>query len=1507
MGAQLSLLAQTAPSIAIFSYIDVLDEVHYVSQLNSSRFLKTCKALDPNGEIIIKVFIKPKEDYNLKPILSRIETESQLLSPLPNVLNYSKIIESNRAAYMIRQHLKFNLYDRLSSRPYLQSLELKFIAFQLLQTINEIHNLGICHGDIKTENILVLSWNWILLTDFAAHLKPIYLPEDNPGEFSFYFDTSKRRSCYLAPERFDNSKLFNDTTNEDTSSDHKLTMEMDIFSTGCCIAELFTEGRPIFNLSQLFKYKANEFNVENYLKEQLPNDEPLRSLILDMIKLNPSKRLSCHEILQKYRKIVFPDYFYTFTYDYIRSLAILGTNIPSMGNICTHTCLNDELEVLDQSIEKIYNDFTKISYSLNYPLYQDISSASIHALENNNNKFFSPYLKLDEKTIVKIQPFDSLIHIEAIKEESALLFISFISHSLRNIVSISTKQKCLQLLTTFAQFVSDENKIDRIVPYIVSCFQNDMANPDIQILTIQNLIQVLYPVERLNQLNENVFVDYLLPRLKNLLSKCKDNSYVKMVFANCFGDLVSIANKFQDITFLNHNINAQQQQQQRDNAKTSNSKDGITMVGPLHSITEEFEDIESSNNYRYKLINYIEDMTITLLTDSDTIVKMALLNNILPLCRFFGRERTNDIILSHLITYLNDKNSALRLTLIENLPGMIILLGPLTFESFILPLLIQTLIDSEELIVVSVLHTLKNLLQLGFINKKFFYDTTLNVSPLLLHPNHWIREFTLGIISEICANLSNAEIYCLIYPTIGPFFEFDLEFTFELMVGSCKQPITRTMYNLLYSWSLRASKSLFWNQIPSTQVDSFGNKKFKFITRDFTSKNYGFNNINKRKLKISNSKIKLFDNNEIPLTTEDKNWIDKFKTIGLKEDELWKLAILRPYVIKISKSISTAIPDCSFNKTDEPNINLQINSLPTTVMPRNVFFDIEFTGEREELQLSSGDSITNMTTTTNTTTNTPNSSAPSTAGANATTNGGVRNPLILDRATSSAGSKNSIPTIINNHGSLILKTRSVATTTIQNLKNIYVQLEPNSTHMEANTSHHVDSNKPKFLIKNSYEGDIATINAYLENFKILPSLRKYKEFGPTNEFSATTSPINGKLVTNLMENEPNSITGLVTVNINSRPYLISSSTQGLLKLWNIQSIASGEMYSSCLTHDCESMITDMVKIKGYETIAVSTRDGQVILLRAIYQQQGQMRRFTRFHSLRKISILEQREESRNSEFVLKIRTVNTDDVSYIFMLTNLSNILIYDIRTMELTNTLKNPVEHGAVLSFTVNEDATSLICGTSKGILDIWDLRFSVLLKSWTFGNNTPITHIELCPDPHTNTVIVVGGTSESMFTIWDYSTIHCVKAFLNSDTQPSLEHFQATEKYLEDITFKPNASISQVTALCVNEQQVILVTTVPNEVFIFDLAAPMNSEVLSSMTNSMKDNNHYFTTIKATTTLELVLRKKRNVNEMNLKTHAKLNFLQQDSIIKIACTNSNGKSLLLLGNNSGIIIILR
>ena len=102
---------------------------------------------------------------------------------------------------------------------------------------------------------MVTGWNWVLLTDIAS-FKPAFLPEDNPADFNFFFDTSRRRSCYIAPERFLDSRQaeqmlvrgLSTAGNGDNQSNSNvpslpdmdlvrhqqgtLTPEMDIFSAG---------------------------------------------------------------------------------------------------------------------------------------------------------------------------------------------------------------------------------------------------------------------------------------------------------------------------------------------------------------------------------------------------------------------------------------------------------------------------------------------------------------------------------------------------------------------------------------------------------------------------------------------------------------------------------------------------------------------------------------------------------------------------------------------------------------------------------------------------------------------------------------------------------------------------------------------------------------------------------------------------------------------------------------------------------------------------------------------------------------------------------------------------------------------------------------------------------------------------------------------------------------------------------------------------------------------------
>lgn len=48
--------------------------------------------------------------------------------------------------------------------------------------------------------------------------------------------------------------------------DGKITEEMDVFSTGCVLAEMWADGRTVFNLSELYAYRDGALNLNGMLE-----------------------------------------------------------------------------------------------------------------------------------------------------------------------------------------------------------------------------------------------------------------------------------------------------------------------------------------------------------------------------------------------------------------------------------------------------------------------------------------------------------------------------------------------------------------------------------------------------------------------------------------------------------------------------------------------------------------------------------------------------------------------------------------------------------------------------------------------------------------------------------------------------------------------------------------------------------------------------------------------------------------------------------------------------------------------------------------------------------------------------------------------------------------------------------------------------------------------------------------------------------------------------------------
>ena len=159
-----------------------------------------------------------------------------------------------------------------------------------------------------------------------------------------------------------------------------------------------------------------------------------------------------------------------------------------------------------------------------------------------------------------------------------------------------------------------------------------------------------------------------------------------------------------------------------------------------------------------ELQGHIQEHLSALLMDPSSIVKRAVLHDISSLCIFLGRQKTNDVLLSHMITYLNDRDWLLRYAFFESIVDVAACAGGRSLEEYILPLMVQALsgtacftwlslylpitlfVDVEESVVAKVLSALTSLCELGLFQKMRIWELMSATLGFIYHPNIWIRQ-----------------------------------------------------------------------------------------------------------------------------------------------------------------------------------------------------------------------------------------------------------------------------------------------------------------------------------------------------------------------------------------------------------------------------------------------------------------------------------------------------------------------------------------------------------------------------------------------------------------------------------------------------------------------------------------------------------------------------------------------------------------------------------------------
>ncbi|KAJ6463912.1 hypothetical protein C8R45DRAFT_1220032 [Mycena sanguinolenta] len=1477
MGNSQSGSTLTRTTAALDSFVAELGtDVIYEKSLGSSRFLKTVKCRHSNGYMVIKIFIKPDPGLSLRNYHRRLKVDREALADIANVYNYQSFVETDKAGYIIRQWIASNLYDRISTRPFLSMIEKKWIAFQLLNALRDTRNRKVSHGDIKSENILVTSWNWVYLSDFASY-KPTYLPLDDPSDFSFFFDMSGRRTCYLAPERFytaannpeisaKKSKIAMDEN--EGKRDGKVTEAMDCFSAGCVVAELFLEGAPLFTLSQLFKYREGEYNVDSYLSAI--EDEGVRNVIKQMINLDPTARPTFDTLLHTSRGTVFPESFYSFLHNYVSSINDLPSN-PPFSSTAPPTSSSTPGGIAPS----ISGSTLRPSPSLPNALAgtdtppDALPSDSDHRMERiwSDYESVEPYLVPDsvEDTVMDVKveynsttamsrPFQDILPVElhipnrdsklrgalqsghrAAEDGPALIILALVTANIRSSSLPSSKVRALDVFLALSSHLTDEAKLDRMVPYIVELLHDDSAT--VRSAALRTMLQVLMIVTVITPSNASIFPEYIIPNIKYVVQDPEVS--VRCTYAQCIAQLADTAVRYLEMgqaLKAHGTFKLSREAQEYDHARFEVSYEAS------------MQDLQ----------NNIQEHLSALLMDPSSVVKRAVLHDISSMCIFLGRQKTNDVLLSHMITYLNDRDWLLRHAFFESIVDVAACAGGRSLEEYILPLMIQALSDVEETVVAKVLASLTSLCELGLFQKMRIWELMSATLGFLYHPNMWIRQGAAAFIVSAASHLPQSDVWCILYPSLRHFLKSDIVTIDEQsLLTAMKPPLSRQVFDAAVQWAMKAGKSTFWRG-----------------QRRITSKTES-----PRESVVSLRKTGTISRN--PKSEEDETHLSKLQQLGMTSTEETKLLAMRDYVLKLANAISSFASRLSFEQEADKNLksigDIELPKLGVT--PQTVFLKARASdlgasrSSRPRRSSALGTPLLSPVGRLSSAPSVDHSGAPfeDLRRRLATINGSSSSihlshtPPREPRSALSpipiaatgvlpigpvGGMSSPIERPVSPTDSVVSTTNS---TTFRPLSRMQFggadgqKAAPAVGSSKTNAVGHLDARSklrsdgspersgrsspmsmsttirgpfrqrvPSLLPISTYDGQEAGISNLLENLYLDNNRELQHDFGPKvhegpvrrrnavrHTFAARDGSVRqteATLVAHLTSHS-DAITGLAVSP--DHMFFVSASDDKTVKVWDTarleRNVTSKPRHTYGQHH---ARVKCVCILEAVHCFASAADDGSLHIVRVHIAQGGALPKYNKLQVIRGHQV----EHSSDGEYITCMIHYNTDNASNLVYATTHSIITILDLRTMRVVQTMENPRHYGPITCLCIDRKRSWMVVGTSTGVLTLWDRRFGLLLRSWhagvaSTGRSVRIHQCVVHPSKGRGKWVMVAveaskrtmdRTSTNLVEVWDIEKAVLVETFItrtSGETEPLPEPHELTGV---DADISPAAAIA-------------------------------------------------------------------------------------------------------------------
>ena len=822
------------------------EEYKILKVLNNGMLSKTLlvlKGKDPNP-LIVKCFLKydyKEEDRQLfRREIEKLKLVQNILFSNINNYNICPIISINddfKLGMIFRQYIKFDLKERIYLLPYLSYIEKVWITFQLLVALNNINSLNLVHGDLKPENILCTSNLSIFISDFATY-KPAYILQDN---YIYYFgsnDSADMRGCYIAPERL---------IEKDEIKDDIKNIKMDIFSLGVIIAELFLENN-LFNFTSLLNYKKGNkeiINIDDILIKI--ENEKIRELIYNMIKINPEERIKISDALNFFVNEICPLSMKGFIFQF--NAMINSTNFWKPDLIIGHLYRYWEpiwkmLHGPDLVVPKLYQHLNlEIANKiiLEDPFYIVNSRNSLFISNEENELFVSKYklnfYPLKRVLLPEIEKNKELF-IEKNNKDCIYIIINYLIQAMQNTKFNSSILVAMEMISNLVQSIDDIMKLQLVIPYFVNNLRK--KNFLIKISSLNHIFNLFYSIDYSNLIlpvtEYNYFHAYVFPFF---IDFGRDSQLIPEFFNN-LEKIIELETIFLNITLKSRILRLKQKM--KEDLKEEKNKDKDKKINKKNMMLEIYQDYDTSKE---EFINSIHKIITDIIGSTNEIDLLILVIRKLPvLLEFYGKNKANDFNI-FILNNFNKREWLLQKEILIQIPHMLKILGRANLMQYILPC-IDSLINnnSNEMKIIEIIKAIIKFIDMGYLYPKEACSLFYKLSQFFLHPNVNIRFYLIELLKNILSKISNEDAYIYLYDSIKKYTDIPIiDMKIDYIKESLIKNISRVIYQLELN-NIKYSEECLHNDefnkilpLIKNNIETFKNGN-KMVYEDILNKNY---------------------------------------------------------------------------------------------------------------------------------------------------------------------------------------------------------------------------------------------------------------------------------------------------------------------------------------------------------------------------------------------------------------------------------------------------------------------------------------------------------------------------------------------------------------------------------------------------------------------------------------------------------------------------------------------